>query len=51
MEIHDLINSYGAGRRNFVGLNLSKSDMNGIDLATPISAVLTLANLVYMAQT
>jgi uncharacterized protein YjbI with pentapeptide repeats len=33
MEVSELINSYHAGRRNFVGINLSKTDMNGIDLS------------------
>ena len=33
MEVSELINSYHAGRRNFAGVNLSKTDMNGIDLS------------------
>ena len=33
MEVNELIDSYHAGRRNFAGVNLSKTDMNRIDLS------------------
>ena len=33
MEVNELIDSYHTGRRNLAEVNLSKTDMNRIDLS------------------